>query len=76
VHADDPKFVQNERILLTELFRSEKVFFGEKNVAETEVLHADEQKREMRARQVPMRRRIGSDSLIVFAFESEGMGVS
>lgn len=51
----DTELVQDERVVGADLLRSVEVLLCERQIGESEVLHADEEHREVRAGQVALR---------------------
>lgn len=76
MQSDDAEFVDDERVLPANLLRRKQVLLGKRNVRKAKMLHADEQEREMRARQVALGGRVGRDGLVVLAFVGERVRVS
>lgn len=75
VQSDDAELVDNERILPADLLRRKQVLFRKRDIRKPEMLHPDEQEREVRARQVALGSRVGCDGLVVLAFVGERVGV-
>lgn len=75
VQSNDAELVDDKRIVPADFLRGKQVLLGERDVGESEMLHPDEQEREVRAGQVALRRRISRNRLVVLAFVRERVGV-
>lgn len=75
VQRNDTQLVQHERVIAADLLRRLEVLLREPNVGEPEVLHPDEEQREVRPGEVPLRRRVGRDGLVMLAFVRERVRV-
>lgn len=75
LQRDDAELVEDERVVPADLLGRLEVLLGELGVGEAKVLHADEEEREVRPGEVPLRRRVGRDGLVVLALVRERVRV-
>ena len=73
VVEDDAELVEEERVRLAELVRRGEVFLRQRHVVELQVLHAEEEVRQVRALEEARRGAVGRDGLVVLAFGGEGV---
>lgn len=69
MNRHDSQLICRQRIFVTNVFGRLEILFRQVDVHQAEVLHADEEQREVRALQVTKSSRVGRDGLIVFPFE-------
>jgi len=73
VVEDDAELVEQQRVRLAQLVRRVEVLVRQRHVVQLQVLHPQEELRQVRALEEPRRRRVGRDGLVVLAFGGEGV---